>query len=90
MGVPTQEELQTALQEAASMREQDRDPHYLAKVLLNHHYQLEKLNKVLEAAELYLHSGHAGHEHAELMRAIEDAKRAKSDTGDHNELDFGL
>lgn len=90
MGVPTEEELQTALQKAASMREEDNDPHYLAKVLLNHHYQLGKLDKVLHAAELYMHSGHAGQEHAALLRAIEDAKRAKSDSNDKGELDFGL
>jgi len=90
MGVPTNEELQTALEEAARMREQDDDPLYLAKVLLNHHYQLQKLEKVLRAAELYMHSGQAGTEHAALMRAIEVAKRARSDSGDHEVLDFGL
>lgn len=90
MGVPTAEELKTALQEAVRMREQDDDPRFLAKVLLNHNYQLEKLNKVLLAAELYMHSGHAGHEHAELIRAIEAAKKAKSDSDDLNELDYGL
>lgn len=90
MGVPTQDELQEALNEAARMREQGDDPHHLAKTLLNHHYQIEKLDKVLRAAELYMHSGHAGTEHAALIRAIEAAKKARSDTEDHEQLDYGL
>lgn len=90
MGVPTQEELEHALEEAGRMREQGDDPHHLAKSLLNQHYQVEKLEKVLRAAELYMHSGHAGTEHAKLTRAIEAAKKAQSDTGDHEQLDYGL
>lgn len=90
MGVPTQDELNKALEEAARMREQGDDPHHLAKSLLNQHYQLEKLEKVLQAAELYMHSGHAGTEHAALVRAIATAKKAKSDTEDHEQLDYGL
>ncbi|WP_455198954.1 hypothetical protein [Kaarinaea lacus] len=90
MGVPTEEELQQALEEAGRMREQGEDPHHLAKTLLNHHYQIEMLEKVLRAAELYIHSGHAGTEHAALIRAIEGAKKARSDSGDHEQLDYGL
>jgi len=90
MGVPTQDELKEALEEAARMREQDEDPQHLAKALLNHHYQLQKLEKVLHAAELYMHSGQAGTEHAALMRAIEAAKKARSNSDDHEELDFSL
>ena len=90
MGVPTQEELEHALEEAGRMREQGDDPHHLSKSLLNQHYQVEKLEKVLRAAELYMHSGHAGTEHAALIRAIEGAKKARSDSGDHEQLDYGL
>lgn len=90
MGVPTQEELQIALEEAVRMREQGEDPHHLAKTLLNHHFQMGKLEKVLHAAELYMHSGHAGSEHAALVRAIAAAKKARSDSDDHAELEFGL
>ena len=90
MGVPTADELQTALQEAARMREQGDDPHHIAKTLLNHNYRIEKLNKVLRAAELFMRSGEGGHEHSELVRAIETAKHANSDTTDRDELDFRL
>jgi len=90
MGVPTEEELQTALDEAARMREQGEDPHHLAKVLLNHNYRIETLEKVLHAAELYLHSGESGHEHSRLVKAIEAAKYASANTADKNPLDYGL
>ena len=90
MGVPSKEELDTALSEAARMREQGEDPHYLAKVLLNHNYRIEILEKVLHAAELYMHSGQAAHEHSQLVRAIETAKKAGSNSSDNDVLDYGL
>ena len=90
MGVPTEEELQTALQEAARLREQGEDPHHIAKVLLNHNYRIEKLEKVMLAAELYFRSGNAGQEHTNLVQAIEAAKYASSNTADGDELDYGL
>lgn len=89
MGVPTEEELHTALEEAARIREQGEDSHHLAKVLLNHNYHIDILEKVLRAADLYLHSGHGPTEHANLVRAIETAKNAQH-SGDHDELDYGL
>jgi hypothetical protein len=90
MGVPTTEELQAALKEAARMREAGEDDHHLAKVLLNHNYRIRVLEKVLFAAELFIRSGQAGHEHTELVRAIEAAKKSMSDSTDHDELEHGL
>lgn len=90
MGVPSKEELDSALKEAARMREQGEDPHHLAKTLLNHNYRIETLEKVLHAAELFMHSGQAGHEHSQLVRAIEAAKKASSDSSDSDVLDYGL
>jgi hypothetical protein len=90
MGVPTAEELQTALQETARMREQGEDPHHIAKALLNLNYRVSKLENVMHAAELYMRSGEGGQEHAELVRAIKSAKDASSNTADHDKLDYGL
>jgi len=73
MGKPTSEELQQALNEAARMREQNQDPYFLAKSLLNLNYRLGFLEKVMHAAELYLR-GEGAQEHAALRRAIEKAK----------------
>jgi hypothetical protein len=78
MGKPTDEELKAALTEAARMREHGEDPHFMAKSLLNLHYRLGHLEHVLQAADRYLHSGLAEHNHAELVRAIEAYKRAES------------
>ena len=90
MGVPTTEELQTALNEAARMREHGEDPHHIAKALLNHNHRIELFEKAIHAAELYLRSGNASQEHTKLVRAIETAKHASSNTTDHENLDYGL
>ena len=90
MGVPSKEELDTALHEAARMREHGEDPCFLAKALLNHNYRIETLEKVLHAAELYLQSGQAGHEHSQLVRAIEVAKNAGANSSDSQTLEHGL
>lgn len=78
MGVPRKEELETALAEAARMREQGEDPAFLAKALFNHHYRLGLMEDVLVAAKRYLHSGESSRAHSELQRAIDRAERAKA------------
>ena len=90
MGVPTQEELQTALAEAAHMRESGDDPHFMAKVLLNHNHRIDTLEKVLQAAELFLRTGRGSHEEAVLIKAIAAAKYASANTADKKPLDYGL
>ena len=79
MGKPTTQELQQALDEAARMREHDEDPHFIAKSLLNLKYRMGFLDKVMQAAELYLR-GEGGQEHAVLLRAIEKAKQEDAHT----------
>ena len=78
MGVPTAEELETALQTAKDMRETGFDPHCVAKVLLNLHYRHGLLEQVLHAAESYLR-GQGTREHSVLLRAIDKAREAESD-----------
>jgi len=70
MGMPTAEELHEALDEAARMREKDEDAHHIAKSLLNLHYRMKYMERVLKAAELYMH-GQGIQEHRELLKAIE-------------------
>lgn len=76
MGKPTELELELALDAAKRMREAGKDGVYIAKSLLNCHYRMGYLERVMRAAELYLRSGHGEHEHSELVRAIELARRA--------------
>lgn len=90
MGVPTEQEIEIALGEAARLREQGEDVHHLGKVLLNHHYRIEQLEKAVHAAEVYLHSGLGGKEHSLLLHAIETAKRTSTDADLHKPLDYGL
>jgi len=75
MAKPTQEELELALTEAKLMRERGEDPCYLAKALLNCHYQSSFLREVMHAAQEYLHSGQTEAGHTRLVRAIEKARQ---------------
>ena len=82
MGKPTPEEMETALTEAARMREQDEDDFYLGKSLLNLNYRMGFLEDVLAKADLYLHSGEGALEHADLVKAIERAREAALAAGE--------
>ena len=72
MGKPTDTELKTAIEHAAKMREQDQDPQFIAKALLNYNYRCKALEKALQAAERFLHSGMGSNEHRNLVKAIND------------------
>ena len=85
MPKPTEQQLQTALQEAARMREHGQDPHHLARALLNLNYRLGHLQRLMHAVGAYLRSGEDSHQHAELLRALEQARRAEE--GDHESED---
>ena len=67
---PTQEELEMALATAKMMREQGDDPCYMAKALLNCHYQSSFLREVLQAAQEYLRAGQSESTHTRLLRAV--------------------
>lgn len=87
---PSREQLTRALTTAEALRAQDRDPDFVAHSLLYSHYRMEVLERVRKAAERYLHSGLAEHEHSELVRAVEAARRAEL-ASSHEELErFGL
>lgn len=90
MGAPTKEELDTAIKEVIRMRESGEDPHFIAKTLLHHNWLIEQLEKVLKAADLYLHSGHGSREHTMLVKAIDNAKNAHRDTTDRDPGEYGL
>ena len=77
MSKPTPEEMNKALSEAARLREQGEDEFFLGKSLMNLNYRVKILEDVLHKADLYLHSGEGAHEHAELVRVIEQAREAE-------------
>ncbi len=90
MSMPTKEELEIALAEAARMREHGEDPQFVAKALLNAHYQVEQLSHVLASVELYFNSGMAVTEHQKLRKAVEKAKQAIDRSGGIQHESFGL
>ncbi len=76
MSRPTEQELETALHAAVFMREHDDDQYHLAKSLLNHNYRIHAMEKVIEKAKLYLHSGQNTHLEWDLEKAITEAENA--------------
>ncbi len=89
MAKPTAQELQTALEHAAQLREQGEDIYYLAKSLLNLNYRMKFYEDVLHKADLYLHSGEGSVEHASLVRAIERARQSDLGPGE-TETEFNF
>ena len=71
MGKPTEAEYESALTEAARMRESGEDPNFVAKTLLNLDYRFQHLEKVYEALEAWLHSGQSVQEHTRLMLLLD-------------------
>ncbi|NIP72877.1 MAG: hypothetical protein GWO16_07520 [Gammaproteobacteria bacterium] len=90
MGKPTPEQMEKALSEAARMREQGEDLHFVAKALLNLNYRYGYLERVLAAARRFLRSGMASSEHAALLHAIDKALEAETRTAGEDREDFGL
>ena len=90
MSKPSKIELDIALQTAVEMKEQDNDPSFLAKSLLNHHYRIRYLEEVLQIADRFMNHGMAEHEHMALLKTIEKAKQAEYKTAGEDHEDFGL
>ena len=90
MPKPTDEELETALKTAISMREKDDDSFNLAKCLLSHNFRIKHLEQVLAIADRYCNMGMAQRELTHLVRAIDKAKNTESYTSQTQEERFGL
>ena len=90
MPKPTDEELETALKTAVSMRENGDDPFNLAKCLLSHNFRMKHMEQVLAIADRYCNMGMAQRELTHLVRAIDKAKNTESYTSQTQEERFGL
>lgn len=86
---PTPEQLHMALAEAEHLREAGEDARFLAKTLLYQHERLRHLEAVLAHAERLVKFGLDEHEHALLIKALDEAKRAEAAAG-KGEGDWGL
>ena len=90
MSKPTPQQLEHALETAKSMREAGGDPDFIAKSLLNCHYQASYLEQVLHAAEHYINSGLGEREHTRLVQAINKARSIDEKSAKQNHRDLGL
>jgi hypothetical protein len=87
---PTPDQLEEALNLARALRERGRDPDFLGHALLYCEHRVEVLERVRLAAERYLHSGMAEHEHSDLVRALAAARRTEPATTHEQPGRFGL
>lgn len=87
---PSEAELKQAIFESRRMRAAADDPHALAKTVLYLQRRVESLEKVCRTADLYLHFGLPEQEHAELVRALEEAKRIEAEESGAEGGDLGL
>ena len=90
MPKPTDEELETAIQKAIEMREENNDSFNLAKCLLSHNFRMKHLEEVLVLADRYINMGMSDQERTLLIRAIEKAKDVESYTAQEEQERFGL
>jgi len=90
MSKPTDIELKTALIAAATMKEHDKDPFFLAKSLLNHNFRLQYYEELLKAADHYINHGQADQQRMKLIKCIEKINNMESRTANIDNEDFGL
>ena len=90
MSKPTNIELKTALVAAATMKEHDKDPFFIAKTLLNHNFRLKYYEDLLIAADRYMNHGQAEHERMKLLKCIEKIKDEETRISKRNSDSFGL
>lgn len=82
MGKPSDDEQRHALAIAGHLHDHGRDRHYLGQTLLYLHARNQQLRGVLDAACHYLHSGQDPLAHAQLLRAVEQAREAVTTSHD--------
>jgi hypothetical protein len=87
---PNETELKQAVAESLRMRAVADDPHALAKTVLYLQRRVESLEKVCRTADLYVHFGMPEKEHAELVRALEEAKRIEAEQNRAEPENLGL
>jgi hypothetical protein len=90
MSKPTTEELEIALAKARQMRESGTDSDFIAKALLNYHYQTSFLEQVLQAAQHYINSGLGEREHTRLIQAMNKAREIDERSAKQEHEDLGL
>ena len=70
MGKPSEQELDSAFQEAKRLIWQEQHQHHLAKSLFSLNDRFEELSKVYSACDAYIRSGHSTTAHRKVISAI--------------------
>ena len=87
---PTETELEIAIIAAEQMRDLGKDKHHIAKSLLYLYKRLQTVERIHKAAERYIHFGQEEPQHAELVMAIEAARRAEEKEAGTEKESLGL
>ena len=90
MSKPTNDELKIAMTTAATMKQNDDKPVFIAKSLLNYNYRLPFYEDLLKYADLYMNHGQSEHDHMKLLHCIEKVKDAENYTAHESPDGFGL
>lgn len=86
----TDEELTKALTHAELLREQDKDPQFIAKTILNFNQLVKLLESVQKATERYFHTGMSEREHLKLEAALKSYRAVDRDRSEMNIASLGL
>lgn len=84
------EELSQALIQAELLREQDKDPQFIAKTILNFNHLVKLLESVQKATERYFHTGMSEREHLRLEAAIKSYRAVDRNRSEIDIASFGL
>lgn len=94
MTMPTPQQIETALAAAEQLRDSDQDDQSLGCSLLYLQRRNKVLERLLEAVEHYLNSGHGQHEHVRLIKAVDEARhqawQEAADRGEDTSSTLGL
>jgi hypothetical protein len=87
---PTDTELEIAIIAAEQMRDLGKDKHHIAKSLLYLYQRLQTLERIRRTAERYVQFGQEEPQHAELVRAIDAARKTEGKETGTEEESLGL
>jgi len=84
------EELSTAVTQAELLREQDKDPQFIAKTILNLNFLVKQLESVQKATERYFHTGTSERERLILEAAIKKYRSIDRSNAERDITSFGV
>jgi acyl-CoA thioesterase FadM len=90
MKQPSDEQMKAALIQAEQLRAAGQDVNSLGHAFLYLHHRCQYLEKVREAADLYIRFGQAEAEHTRLLKALDLVRLEEAREREGEEGDLGL